>query len=86
MGTNCKLMEAQRMRQGEAEDAVRREIQESRADEELALTNDLKDKVATVEGQWTEALGSQIQDVRERVKTYLMNENGWEDLEQLEEA
>ncbi|PKX92645.1 uncharacterized protein P174DRAFT_442511 [Aspergillus novofumigatus IBT 16806] len=86
MGANCKLMEAQRIRQGEAEDAVRREMHESRADEELALTNDLKDKVATVEGQWTEALGSQIQDLRERVKTYLMNENGWEELEQLEEA
>jgi hypothetical protein len=86
MAANCKLMEAQRIRQGEAEDAVRREMQESRADEELALTNDLKDKVATVEGQWTEALGSQIQDLRERVKTYLVNENGWDELEQLEAA
>ncbi|PLB55049.1 hypothetical protein P170DRAFT_374521 [Aspergillus steynii IBT 23096] len=86
MKANCKLMEAQRIRQGEAEDSVRREMQDSRADEERALTNDLKDKVATVEGQWTEALGSAIQGLRERAKEQLMEENGWEDLERLEEA
>lgn len=86
MRANCQLMEAQRVRQGEAEDNVRREMQESRADEERTLTNDLKDKVATVEGQWTDALGSQIQDLRERVKTHLIAENGWDELEQLEQA
>ncbi|PWY87602.1 hypothetical protein BO70DRAFT_287129 [Aspergillus heteromorphus CBS 117.55] len=44
------------------------------------------DKVATVEGQWAEALGSQIQRLRERVKEQLMVEDGWEDLEQLEQT
>lgn len=83
---NCKLMEAQRIRQGEAEDVVRREMQESRAEEERALTADLKDKVSTVEGQWTEALGSTIEAIRERVKKWLMAEGGWEELEQLEVA
>ncbi|KAL2001003.1 hypothetical protein VTN02DRAFT_2348 [Thermoascus thermophilus] len=82
----CKLMEAQRIRQGEAEDVVRREMQESRAEKERALTADLKDKVSTVEGQWTEALGSTIEAVRERVKKWLMAEGGWEELEQLEVA
>jgi hypothetical protein len=67
------------------EEDVRREMEMSRADEELALTTDLKDKVATVEGQWTEALGSQIVGLRERVKEQLMSEDGWEELEQLEE-
>ncbi|EAW10569.1 uncharacterized protein ACLA_050410 [Aspergillus clavatus NRRL 1] len=86
MKANCKLMEAQRIRQGEAEDDVRREMQESRADEERALTNDLKDKVATVEGQWNDALGIQIQHLRDRVKAQLVAENGWDELEQLEQA
>ncbi|PLB35118.1 uncharacterized protein BDW47DRAFT_68688 [Aspergillus candidus] len=86
MRAHCKLMEAERIRQGEAEDSVRREMHESRANEERALTNDLKDKVATVEGQWTEALGSPIQDLRQRVRGQLEAEDGWEDLEQLEQT
>ncbi|KAG2419532.1 hypothetical protein HFD88_004328 [Aspergillus terreus] len=86
MRAHCKLVEAERTRQGEPEEIVRREMQESQADEERALTNDLKDKVATVEGQWAEALGSEIQGLRERVKEQLMQEDGWEDLEQLEGA
>ncbi|KAE8144650.1 hypothetical protein BDV25DRAFT_166340 [Aspergillus avenaceus] len=86
MKANCRLMQAERVRQGETEDRVRSEMQASRADEERSLTNDLKDKVATVEGQWTEALGSAIQGLRERVKEQLDREDGWEDeLEQLEE-
>ena len=83
MGANCKLMEAERIRHGEVPDTVRREMQNSRADEERALTVDLKDRVATVEGQWTEALGSQIQGLRERVKGQLVAENGWEGMEEL---
>ncbi|UDD56488.1 hypothetical protein AFCA_004029, partial [Aspergillus flavus] len=85
MRANCKLMVAERVRLGEDEDHVRREMQESRADEERSLTHDLKDKVATVEGQWAEALGSAIQGLRERVKEQLIDENGWEELEQLQE-
>ncbi|KAJ5138717.1 uncharacterized protein N7515_003565 [Penicillium bovifimosum] len=85
MRANQKLVEVQRIKRGEAEEDVRREMQETRADEELALTTDLKDKVATVEGQWTEALGSQIEGLRARVKEQLVSEDGWEDLERLEE-
>lgn len=83
MSANCKLMEAQRIRHGEPEDVVRREMQDWRAQEERELTADLKDRVATVEGQWTEALGSQIQALRERVKDQLISEGGWEEMEQL---
>ena len=79
-------MEAERVRHGEPGEEVRREMQASRADEERVLTADLKDKVATVECQWTEALGSQVQDLRECVKMQLMAEDGWEDLEQLEQT
>ncbi|KAJ5168321.1 uncharacterized protein N7482_003915 [Penicillium canariense] len=85
MRASRNLAEAERIWQGESEDTVHREMQEARADEELTLTTDLKDKVATVEGQWAEALGSQIQEVRERVKDQLVIEGGWEDLEQLEQ-
>ncbi|KAJ6108241.1 hypothetical protein N7523_009564 [Penicillium sp. IBT 18751x] len=85
MRANRNLAEAERIWQGESEENVRREMQTARADEEVALTTDLKDKVSTVEGQWTEALGSQIQGLRERVKAQLVAEDGWEDLEQLEQ-
>ncbi|RAL17527.1 uncharacterized protein BO97DRAFT_402089 [Aspergillus homomorphus CBS 101889] len=86
MKASCSLVEAERICQGEAEDKVLQALQESRADEERTLTGDLKDKVATVEGQWAEALGSQIQGLRERVKEQLIAENGWDDIEQLEQA
>ncbi|KAF9887987.1 hypothetical protein FE257_009376 [Aspergillus nanangensis] len=86
MRAHCKLMQAERTRQGEPSEVVEREIQASRGEEERAFTNDLKDKVGTVEGQWTEALGSEMEELRGRVKRQLMGENGWEDLEQLEET
>ncbi|GKZ25731.1 hypothetical protein AbraIFM66951_004486 [Aspergillus brasiliensis] len=86
MRASCNLMEAERIRLGETEGKVQQEMQETRTDEERTLTSDLKDKVATVEGQWAEALGSGIQRLRERVKEQLMVEDGWEDLEQLEQA
>ncbi|KAJ5322411.1 hypothetical protein N7452_010700 [Penicillium brevicompactum] len=85
MRANRILVEAERIKCGEAEEDVRRNMLQTRVDEELSLTTDLKDKVATVEGQWTEALGSQIEGLRQRVKEQLVEEDGWEDLEQLEE-
>ncbi|KAJ5899079.1 hypothetical protein N7495_003823 [Penicillium taxi] len=83
--TNRNLTEAEMIQQGEQENVVRRKMQEAREKEEVRLTSDLKDKVATVESQWTEALGSQIQGLRERVKEQLIVEDGWEDLERLEQ-
>ncbi|KAE8549279.1 hypothetical protein EYB25_007799 [Talaromyces marneffei] len=85
MMTNCRLMAAQRARHGEPEDLVGREMQDMQAREERELTADLKEKVSTVEGQWTEALGSQIQSLRTRVKSHLLAEDGWDETsEQLE--
>ncbi|KAL4788133.1 hypothetical protein BJX76DRAFT_198190 [Aspergillus varians] len=86
MRANCKLKETERIRRGEAEEAVGREMHQTRAREERSLTNDLKDKVATVEGQWAEALGSQIQALRQKVRDQLEREDGWEVLESLEQA
>lgn len=86
MTANCKLMEAERIRQGESADDVRREMHRSRNGEERELTTDLKDRVGTVEGQWTDALGRQIEGLRDRVMEQLMAENGWEGLEELEQA
>ncbi|KAJ5730053.1 uncharacterized protein N7483_004561 [Penicillium malachiteum] len=85
MRANSNLTEAERIQQGEPEEIVRQIMDMTRADEEASLTLDLKDKVATVESQWTEALGSQIEELRGRVKEQLVNEDAWDDLEQLEQ-
>lgn len=60
------------------QDEVKREAEERRRAEEMALTADLKDRVATVEGQWTEALGSAIVGTRERVRGWLVEDGGWD--------
>ena len=41
------------------------------------LTDDLKEKVGVVEGQWEEALGEELMGVRERVREWLLEEGGW---------
>lgn len=47
--------------------------------EEARLTDDLKEKVSVVEGQWEEALGSEMLAVRERVREWLLEKGGWVD-------
>lgn len=47
--------------------------------EEAQLTDDLKEKVSVVEGQWEEALGSEMLAVQERVREFLLEEGGWVD-------
>ncbi|KAL4936911.1 hypothetical protein BDV06DRAFT_232930 [Aspergillus oleicola] len=86
MRANCKLLETERVRAGESEETVKGEIEGVRASEERVLTNDLKEKVATVEGQWAEALGSQIGDLKGRVRGQLERDGGWEEVESLETA
>lgn len=86
MNANCKFMEVQRIISGEPEEDVRREMQESRSEEERILTLDLKEKVGMVEGQWTEALGQQLENVKERVRHRLASEGGWEEMEQMEQT
>lgn len=85
MSANCKFMEVQRIISGEPEELVIRDMEESKDEEEKRLTADLKDKVGTVEGQWAEALGSELERVKKRVREWLIHENGWDELEQMME-
>jgi len=55
------------------------EVEALREREEKRLTADLKEKVAVVEGQWEEALGAELMEVRERVRGLLLEEGGWDD-------
>jgi len=50
--------------------------------EETKLTEDLKEKVGVVEGQWEEALGGELMEARERVRGRLLEEGGWDDEEE----
>ena len=86
MNANCKFMEVQRIKSGEPETTVKREMEESRGEEEKILTADLKDRVAMVEGQWAEALGSQLEAVKSRVQERLIREGGWDEMVQMEQA
>ncbi|KAI9768883.1 MAG: hypothetical protein M1839_003860 [Geoglossum umbratile] len=56
-------------------------VEQLRGEEEKRLTDDLKEKVATVEEQWQEALGRTLEGVKERVKGVLVREGGWEGVE-----
>ena len=47
--------------------------------EEKKLTDDLKEKVGVVEGQWEEALGSELMEARERVRGCLLEQGGFDD-------
>ncbi|EER23539.1 hypothetical protein CPC735_049090 [Coccidioides posadasii C735 delta SOWgp] len=86
VSSNCKSMEIQRINSGEPAEIVTSEMQESLAEEERILTADLKEKVGMVEGQWHEALGSQLENVKGRVQKWLEEEGGWEGILQMEEA
>ena len=49
--------------------------------EEKKLTEDLKEKVGVVEGQWAEALGSELMEARERVRGWLLEQGGFDEEE-----
>lgn len=57
--------------------------EEERRREETRLTEDLREKVGVVEGQWQEALGREIMDVKERVRGALLEEGGWDDEDEI---
>ena len=58
---------------------MQRAAEEEKQVEEQKLTEDLKDKVGVVEGQWEEALGVELREVQERIRGQLLIEGGWED-------
>ncbi|KAI0120632.1 hypothetical protein BJ170DRAFT_589035 [Xylariales sp. AK1849] len=76
MGARTKVSEA------EGRDA--RSVEEDRKGEQERLTDDLKEKVRVVQGQWDEGLGDGITGVKERVGEWLLTTGGWD--ETLEEA
>jgi hypothetical protein len=76
---NCRLMRTQRIAQGENEAEVDRELKEVEADEEVRLTDDLKERVRCVEEQWTSSLGNELKGLRDRVMGFLMEQGGWDE-------
>ncbi|KAK2746549.1 hypothetical protein FQN55_005535 [Onygenales sp. PD_40] len=86
MKANCNVMEVQRIGSGEPEDSVKEEMKESRDEEERRLTADLKDKVAMVEEQWTEALGKELTGVKARVQQWLVSQGGWDEMLLMEQS
>lgn len=79
MTAGSRLLETQRLLQGEDMAVVDREMKAIRADEECRLTDDLKEKVGLVESQWNEALGQGMEDCKSRVKHHLTEQAGWDD-------
>jgi hypothetical protein len=79
MIAGIRLMESQRVADGEDLTTVREEMSDVRKAEEQRLTTELKEKVETVESQWREGLGSNLEAVKERVRDYLYETRGWDD-------
>ena len=55
---------------------------EAPAEQEERLTRDLKEKVATVEKQWREAMGTGVEECKAKVKEWLIDHGGWDGMEQ----
>jgi hypothetical protein len=79
MTAGSRLLETQRLLEGEDLAGVNQEMKAIRADEERRLTDDLKEKVGLVESQWKEALGEGLEDCKGRVEEYLTEQGGWDD-------
>ncbi|KAF2137635.1 uncharacterized protein K452DRAFT_100020 [Aplosporella prunicola CBS 121167] len=79
MMANSRLVETQRWLAGEDFASVEHEMQAIKRDEEARLTEDLKDKVGLVEGQWAEALGKGLAECKRRVEGFLVSSGGWDE-------
>ncbi|KAI9716688.1 MAG: hypothetical protein M1812_005226 [Candelaria pacifica] len=79
--STCRLMETQRYLAGEDFASVEMEMTAVRKDEDGRLTDDLKEKVGTVEELWAEALGRGLDGVKFRVRDWLIRRGGWEDVD-----
>lgn len=79
MTAGSRLLETQRLLEGEDLADVDLEMKAIRADEERRLTDDLKEKVGLVESQWNEALGQGLEECKMRVEDYLTEQGGWDD-------
>ncbi|KAF1836172.1 hypothetical protein BDW02DRAFT_596703 [Decorospora gaudefroyi] len=79
MTAGSRLLETQRLLEGEDLAGVNQEMKAIRADEERRLTDDLKEKVGLVESQWNEALGQGLENCKARVEEHLTEQGGWDD-------
>ncbi|XPS69591.1 hypothetical protein M3J09_001857 [Ascochyta lentis] len=79
MTAGSRLLETQRLLEGEDLASVDHEMKAIRADEERRLTDDLKEKVGLVESQWDEALGQGLKDCKTKVEEFLSEQGGWDD-------
>jgi hypothetical protein len=78
---NCRILESAAGGGVRSKDPGGVVIEELRREEEKRLTDDLKEKVRTVEEQWKDALGGTLEDVKGRVSGVLVREGGWEGME-----
>ncbi|KAI9761755.1 MAG: hypothetical protein M4579_000849 [Chaenotheca gracillima] len=87
----CRVMEAEALIRrdgrtsassvrGENDDVL--DVDGMQREEEDRLTVDLKDKVGVVERQWEEAMGKQVAKLKEGVKAWLVENGGWDAVEQ----
>ena len=74
LSARCKV-------EASAIDANEEDVERHLVREESRLTEDLKEKVGVLEGQWGDALGDEMKEVRERVRERLLEEGGWDDEE-----
>ncbi|KAE9963771.1 hypothetical protein BLS_008926 [Venturia inaequalis] len=79
MVAGIRLLETQRIGEGEEEWVVKGEMEECRRIEEEKLSDELKEKVDTVESQWREGLGGSIATAKERIQDFLMEVGGWDE-------
>lgn len=79
MTAGSRLLETQRLLEGEDLASVDLEMKAIRADEEQRLTDDLKEKVGLVESQWNEALGQGLKECKTKVEEFLTEQGGWDD-------
>jgi hypothetical protein len=79
MTAGSRLLETQRLLEGEDLASVDQEMKAIKADEERRLTDDLKEKVGLVESQWDEALGKVLEDCKTRVEDHLTEQGGWDE-------
>ncbi|KAL9053124.1 MAG: hypothetical protein Q9162_004988 [Coniocarpon cinnabarinum] len=79
MNASCRLMETQRVMEGDEAEEVEREMKEIQRSEDTSLTTDLKERVNLVEDQWRQALGKGLEECKQRIKVYLYDSGGWDE-------
>lgn len=73
----CRVEEADAATKGQADQRATEELRE----EERRLTEDLKEKVRCIEELWSGALGQELEAVKFRVRDFLINDGGWDGLQ-----